>query len=286
MGRDRADEVAVDRAWAGQHPRQRDPARPCRRRPAAPGAGSQGPAARHLLRRDGTHGLLLYLDQGLCDAGADRRSDPVHVQPARQDDFGAGDLDLRRYPDARLGWKRRMIPLKQIDSTSVPGSDVELRLMQRGTEFSMMLCSNELMNSRLSGSEEALATLACKRLEAVKRPHLLIGGLGMGFTLRAALAVMGSGARITVAELVPAVIAWARGPLAAIVGDSLVDQRASILTADVVDVIGSHASAFDAILLDVDNGPEALIRKANDALYDAKGLKAICRALRPGGVLA
>jgi spermidine synthase len=179
-----------------------------------------------------------------------------------------------------------MIPLKQIDSTSVPGSDVELRLMQRGTEFSMMLGSNELMNSRLCGSEEALATLACKRIEAVKRPHLLIGGLGMGFTLRAALAVLGSGARITVAELVPAVIAWARGPLADIVGDSLVDQRASILTADVADVIRSHVSAFDAILLDVDNGPEALIRKANDALYDAKGLKAICRALRPGGVLA
>jgi spermidine synthase len=179
-----------------------------------------------------------------------------------------------------------MIPLKQIDSARVPGADVELRLMQRGAEFSMMLGSNELMNSRLSGSEEALATLACKRLEAVKRPHLLIGGLGMGFTLRAALAVLGSGARITVAELVPAVIAWARGPLAGIVGDSLDDPRASILTADVADVIQSHAAAFDAILLDVDNGPEALIRKANDALYDAGGLKAIRRALRPGGVLA
>ncbi len=179
-----------------------------------------------------------------------------------------------------------MIPLKQIASTTVPGADVELRLMQRGAEFSMMLGSNELMNSRLSGSEEALATLACKRLEAVKRPHLLIGGLGMGYTLRAALAVLGSGARVTVAELVPAVIAWARGPLAGIVGDSLDDPRAVILTADVADVIQSHASAFDAILLDVDNGPEALIRKANDALYDARGLKAISRALRPGGVLA
>jgi spermidine synthase len=179
-----------------------------------------------------------------------------------------------------------MIPWLQIDTARVPGAEVELRLMQRGSEFSMMLGSSELMNSRLSGSEEALATLACKRIEAVKRPHLLIGGLGMGFTLRAALAVLGAEARIVVAELVPAVIAWARGPMADLFGDSLEDPRANILSADVVEVIQSQPSAFDAILLDVDNGPEALIRKANDALYNPKGLKAIRRALRPGGVLA
>ena len=180
----------------------------------------------------------------------------------------------------------RMIPWLQVDTARVPGAEVELRLMRRGTEFSMMLGPNELMNSRLSGSEEALATLACKRIAAVKRPHLLIGGLGMGFTLRAALAVLGPEARIMVAELVPAVIAWARGPMADVFGDSLNDPRANIREADVVDVIRSHASAFDAILLDVDNGPEGLIRKANDALYDLRGLKAIRRALRPGGVLA
>ncbi len=179
-----------------------------------------------------------------------------------------------------------MIPWKQIDTTGVPGSDVELRLMQRGNEFSMKLGQNELMSSRLSGSEEALATLACRRLEAVKAPHLLIGGLGMGFTLRAALAVLGPKARITVAELLPAVIAWARGPMAEIFGDSLGDPRANILCADVIEVIASKPRAFDAILLDVDNGPEGLIRKANDALYDAKGLQAIHRALKPGGVLA
>ena len=179
-----------------------------------------------------------------------------------------------------------MIPWLQLDTVSVPGADVQLRLMQRGAEFSMRLGQNELMSSRLSGSEEALATLACRRIEAVKSPHLLIGGLGMGFTLRAALAVLGSDARIMVAELVPAVIAWARGPMAGIFGDSLDDPRASIREADVVDVIRSHDSAFDAILLDVDNGPEGLIRKANDALYDLKGLNAIRRALRPGGVLA
>jgi spermidine synthase len=179
-----------------------------------------------------------------------------------------------------------MIPWQQIDSARVPDSDVELRLMRRGTEFSMMLGPNELMNSRLSGSEEALATLACKRIEAVKRPHLLIGGLGMGFTLRAALKVLGAEAQITVAELVPAVVAWARDPMADLFGDSLVDPRASIVTADVIEVIQSHPSAFDAILLDVDNGPEGLIRKANDALYTVKGLTKIRRALRPGGVLA
>jgi spermidine synthase len=179
-----------------------------------------------------------------------------------------------------------MIPWILVDTARVPGADVELRLKRRGDEFSMMLGQNELMNSRLSGSEEALATLTCRRIEAVKAPYLLIGGLGMGFTLRAALAVLGTQARIVVAELVPAVIAWARGPMAKLFGDSLDDPRASILSADVVDVIRSHASAFDAILLDVDNGPEGLIRKANDALYDPRGLKTIRRALRPGGVLA
>ena len=150
----------------------------------------------------------------------------------------------------------------------------------------MMLGQNELMNSRLSGSEEALATLACRQIDAVKAPHLLIGGLGMGFTLRAALAVLGPEARIVVAELVPAVIAWARGPMKDIFGGSLEDSRAAIREADVIKVIKSRAKAFDAILLDVDNGPEGLIRKANDALYDARGLQAVHRALRPGGVLA
>src|SRR3984893_11798545 len=204
----------------------------------------------------------------------------------------AGSLPFSARPGLGLGTiqlnrqKHRMIPWSQIDTARVPGADVELRLMRRGAEFSMMLGQNELMNSRLSGSEEALATLACRRIEAVKSPHLLIGGLGMGFTLRAALAVLGTEARIMVAELVPAVIAWARGPIASIVGDSLDDPRASIRNADVVDVIQSHASAFDAILLDVDNGPEGLVRKANDALYDLEGLKVIHRALRPGGVLA
>ena len=126
----------------------------------------------------------------------------------------------------------------------------------------------------------------CEGGLARKALDMLIGGYGMGFTLRAALAGFGKDARIVVAELVPAVIAWARGPMAAIFGGCLTDPRADIREADVADVIRSHRSAFDAILLDVDNGPEGLIRKANDALYDMKGLKAVLRALRPGGVLA
>jgi spermidine synthase len=179
-----------------------------------------------------------------------------------------------------------VIPWSRIDSAPVPGGDGELRLMRRGTEFSIMLGSNQLMNSRLSGSEQALATVTCGRLEALERPHLLIGGLGMGFTLRAALDVLGPKARVVVAELMPAVVKWARGPMADIFGDSLTDPRVSVREADVGELIRSGRSAYDAILLDVDNGPDALSREANNALYGVKGLRAAHAALRPGGVLA
>jgi spermidine synthase len=179
-----------------------------------------------------------------------------------------------------------MIPWVLLDTAQVPGGGGELRLKQRGTEFAIMLGQSELMNSRLSGSEEALATIACERIRDRKKPQILIGGLGMGFTLRAALAALRSDARIAVAELVPAVVAWARGPMAEVFGDSLADPRVSIREADVGHLIRSEASAFDAILLDVDNGPEGLTRKTNDALYDLKGLSAARAALRAGGVLA
>ncbi|MCA6121155.1 spermidine synthase [Bradyrhizobium sp. WSM 1704] len=179
-----------------------------------------------------------------------------------------------------------MIPWEKIDTARIPGSADELRLMRRGHEFSIKLGTNELMNSRLSGSEAALATLAAKRIEKVARPHVLIGGLGMGFTLRAALAVLGRKATIVVAELVPQVIAWARGPMAEIFGDSLDDPRVEIREVDVARLIERHKLGFDAILLDVDNGPEGLTRKANDALYDVSGLRTAQAALRPGGVLA
>jgi spermidine synthase len=179
-----------------------------------------------------------------------------------------------------------MIPWVLLDTAIVPGGGGELRLKQRGAEFSIMLDHNELMNSRLSGSEQALATLACERIRSRASPRILIGGLGMGFTLRAALGVLGPTARIVVAELVPAVVAWARGPMADVFGTSLSDPRVSIREADVGQLIGAERSAYDAILLDVDNGPEGLTRKTNDALYDMKGLGAARAALRQGGVLA
>lgn len=178
-----------------------------------------------------------------------------------------------------------MIPWSRIDTAEMPGGGA-LRLMQRGDEYSIMLGSNELMNSRLSGSEEALATLTRERMRHHPRPRILIGGLGMGFTLRAALDTMGEEARITVAELVPAVVAWARGPMSGIFGSCLEDPRVTIHEGDVGPLIASQDGTFDAILLDVDNGPEGLTRKANDGIYDAHGLRAAHRALRPGGVLS
>jgi len=156
-----------------------------------------------------------------------------------------------------------MIPWKQIDKTTVPGGG-ELRLLRRGAEFSIKLGTQELMNSRLSATEQALATIGCAKIKARAKPQILIGGLGMGFTLRAALVVLGAQARITVAELVPAVVAWARGPMAAIFGDSLTDRRVRIEQTDVGELINSAKSTYDAILLDVDNGPEGMTRKAND----------------------
>lgn len=177
-----------------------------------------------------------------------------------------------------------MVPRILIDSAQVPGGG-EMRLVQRGTDFFIMLGVEELMSSRMSGSEEALATMACERVSA-RAPHVLIGGYGMGFTLRAALAKLGPEASVSVAELVPQVIDWARGPMAALTGASLDDPRVRIMTEDVAAVIAGARGTYDAILLDVDNGPDGLTRRGNDRLYSARGLEAARAALRPGGVLA
>ena len=179
-----------------------------------------------------------------------------------------------------------MMPWIKLDTSSIPGGKEELRLMRRGGEFSIMLGQNELMNSRLSGSEEALAVLACERIGQRRKAHILIGGLGMGFTLRAALGVAAPDASVTVAELVPAVTAWARGPMAELHGTSLDDPRVTLHQGDVGQLIWSGRSAYDAILLDIDNGPAGLTRASNDRLYDAVGLGQALVALRPGGVLA
>ncbi|MBY5571314.1 hypothetical protein HFO55_29485 [Rhizobium leguminosarum] len=179
-----------------------------------------------------------------------------------------------------------MLPWIQLDSATIPGENGELRLKQRGSEFSIMLGANELMNSRLSGSEEALATLSWDRIKTHPKPRILIGGLGMGFTLRAALAVLPEDAGVTVAELVPSVVAWARGPMAEVFQGCLDDPRVGIHQGDVGEAIRAGKAAYDAILLDVDNGPDGLTRKSNDRLYDFAGLRAASDALRPGGVLA
>jgi len=179
-----------------------------------------------------------------------------------------------------------MLPWIELDKATIPGDGGELRLKQRGSEFSIMLGANELMNSRLSGSEEALATLSWERIKGRKRPKVLIGGLGMGFTLRAALAVLPDDAEVVVAELVPAVVAWARGPMAEVFKGCLDDPRVAIFEGDVGEAIRAAKAGFDAILLDVDNGPDGLTRKSNDRLYDYGGINAAKAALRGGGVLA
>ena len=178
-----------------------------------------------------------------------------------------------------------MIRWSLLDTATVPGDGGELKLMQRGTEYSIMSGPVVLMSSRLSGSEEALATLAAARLQNRPRPRVLIGGYGMGFTLRAALKAFGPGASIVVGELVPAVVAWARGPMAHLSGDSLADPRLTLREGDVTTMIAGANGVYDAILLDVDNGPEGLSRAGNDRLYDPQGLAAARRALSPGGLL-
>lgn len=179
-----------------------------------------------------------------------------------------------------------MVPRKLIATAQVPGGDEPLRLWRRGAEYSIMLGTNELMNSRLSGSEEALATIAQAQVAGVAAPRVLIGGLGMGFTLRAALKAFGANAAITVAELVPEIVGWARGPMAHLHEGTLDDPRVTICIDDVGALIRAARADFDAILLDVDNGPDGLSRDGNDSLYTAAGLAETHKALRPGGVLA
>ena len=178
-----------------------------------------------------------------------------------------------------------MVPRELIDTALVPGGNEELRLFRRGADFMIVLDRNELMNSRMSGSEEQLATMTFARLK-VAAPRVLIGGYGMGFTLRAALKVADAHAELVVAELVPEIIAWARGPMAELAAGCLTDRRVVVEIDDVAGMISRARGSFDAILLDVDNGPDGLTRDANDRLYSPRGLEAARAALRPGGVLA
>lgn len=177
-----------------------------------------------------------------------------------------------------------MIPRVLIDTAQVPGDNVELRLVQRGDDFMIVLDRNELMSSRMSASEEALADLGCAHLKGRKGARVLIGGLGMGFTLRRALRILPADAEVVVAELVPKIVEWARGPLAHIFNGCLDDPRVRIAVGDVAWAI--EEGGWDAILLDVDNGPDGLTHAGNDKLYSTRGLQVTKRSLRVGGVLA
>lgn len=179
-----------------------------------------------------------------------------------------------------------MQPWIHLATATAPQGDT-LRLLRRGDEFSIRLeGGNELMNSRLGGSEEALATYALELLAGHAAPCVLIGGLGMGFTLRAALSVAPPDARLIVSEIVPDLIDWASQHMAEVFGECLADPRVEIRTGDVGAEISGACGAFDAILLDVDNGPDGLTRADNDALYGRAGLLSARRALTSGGVLA
>jgi spermidine synthase len=171
-----------------------------------------------------------------------------------------------------------------IDTADLPDGG-HLRLLQRGTDFSIRFGSEELMGNQVRHSEEALAVLGCARI-AGNGGRVLIGGLGMGFTLGAALETLPSHAEIVVAELIPKIVTWAGGPLAHIFGSKLADPRVSLVMADVHDVIVRETTGFDAILLDVDNGPDGLIHLPNERLYCNWGLRAAYAALKPAGVLA
>lgn len=180
-----------------------------------------------------------------------------------------------------------MTPWSLLDSTAIPANGGELRLYQRGEEYSIMIAGGgELMNSRMHGSEDALAEMACVRVAKRTQPRVLIGGLGMGFTLASALRQLGPDAEVIVAELVPAVVEWNRGPLGAHAGYPIADPRTMVCVGDVASLIKAEESAYDAILLDVDNGPEGLTHSQNDWLYSSAGLHAAYSALRPEGILA
>ena len=178
-----------------------------------------------------------------------------------------------------------MTPREPVGEAEVPGGP-PLRLVRHGRDHIIMLERNELMSSRMSGSEASLGTMTCQRLRDPATARLLVGGYGMGFTLRAVLAAVGPQARVVVAELVPGIIKWARGPLRELTAGCLDDPRVDLRIDDVGRQIGTARAGFDAILLDVDNGPDGLTREGNNSLYTLRGLRAARTALRPGGVLA
>ncbi len=176
-------------------------------------------------------------------------------------------------------------PWELLDAAVLPDGD-EMSLHKRGDEYSLRVVGYELMNSRQHGSEERLAELGLAALVGVSAPRVLVGGLGMGFTLRVALDLLPAGGRVTVAELVPAVVEWNRSHLAHLAGEPLADPRVRVVLGDVADLLRGSRASFDVVMLDTDNGPEGTTQDANDWLYSSSGLAAVRSALAPGGVLA
>jgi spermidine synthase len=176
-----------------------------------------------------------------------------------------------------------MKPTERLASTVTPDGST-LELLRHDRDYVIRAEGYDLMTSRQRGSEEAMMALACP--EPGADACVLVGGLGMGFTLAATLALLPATAKVVVSELVPAIVEWNRGPLGELAGHPLDDPRTELVLGDVADVIRRSEARFDAILLDVDNGPEGLTRKANDRLYDLKGLRSALVALKPNGVLA
>lgn len=178
-----------------------------------------------------------------------------------------------------------MKPWVLLATAAIPGGG-EMGLYQHVKDFAIRVDRDELMNSISHGSEDALARLAIAKLGARAARRALIGGLGMGFTAAATLRDIGDDGHVTIAELMPAVVEWNRGPLAHLAGHPLDDARVTVHVGDVAELLRSQRGAYDLILLDVDNGPQALTSSANHWLYGAKGLANAFAALRPGGVLA
>ena len=178
-----------------------------------------------------------------------------------------------------------MRPWELLGQTRTP-DDEELSLTRQGSEYVILASGKPLMSSRMHGSEEALATFGCRRARTLDAPSVLIGGLGMGFTLRATLDLLPPDAHVVVAELVPDLVEWNRGPLGPLAGHPLKDSRVAVEIGDVGAAIRASRDRFDAILLDVDNGPAAFTASENESLYSDRGLAAARSALKAGGVLA
>jgi spermidine synthase len=181
-----------------------------------------------------------------------------------------------------------MIPWIHLGSAQIPNNGGELKFSQRGKEFSIRLSGirGELMNSRVYNSEQVLSQLGCAHLSAQDNAQVLVGGLGMGYTLAAALKAVNSTSQVTVAELIPEVITWNQGPLGNCAGNPLQDSRTIVHLGDVADLLKTKQPTFDAILLDVDNGPEGLTHADNNWIYSVEGLADIYKTLKPQGMLA